>query len=215
MAWPPALTLPRTLAAQRHAGLVQDGIVGPKTKQLLTAEGLRNDAGPSEARYKSGTVTWTILADTLPVYLETAAVEAELAAAFGAWAGPTGLTFEHVAADAQVTISFVDHTATNEFAFDGPGGALAKATAEAIAFDSSERWELRGAPHRHREVESGDAWWAEASVFQLHTVALHEIGHVIGLSHSTEPGDIMSPYYFPGQLLSDADKAAAAAIVAS
>ena len=71
-------------------------------------------------------------------------VASELATAFAAWSEPTGVTFERAPSGGQVAVSFTDRREQNSFLFDGPGGALANATAESITFDSSERWELQG-----------------------------------------------------------------------
>jgi hypothetical protein len=43
----------------------------------------------------------------------------------------------------------------------------------------------------------------------VYTVALHEFGHAIGLSHSDNPGDVMYPYYRRGMALSSNDIGAA------
>ena len=69
------------------------------------------------------------------------------------------------------------------------------ATPDAIAFDSSEKWELQDGPHKERE------WlpW-EDQYFKLLPVAIHEIGHVLGLTHSEEPLDVMSPYYLEDRI---------------
>jgi len=63
---------------------------------------------------------------------------------------------------------------------------------DAIIFDSSERWELTISqqPHRLRDVFDWDEQY-----FRLLPVALHEVGHVLGLSHSDTPGDVMAPFY--------------------
>eukprot|EP01047_Picozoa_sp_COSAG01_P050540 COSAG01_NODE_5121_length_4471_cov_8.084629_3_plen_74_part_00 len=70
-------------------------------------------------------------------------------------------------------------------------------------------------PQRAAEEAGGDSFWADASIFSFYVVALHEVGHVIGLHHSDEASDVMSPYYVKGQMtLSANDVARARALYA-
>jgi len=200
------------VALQRAAGLAEDGIVGPKTKAALTTgSGLANDStvagGHPDAR-SGKVITWWLDDESLPGYLKLASVLAELAAAFEAWSAPCGVTFtrEVDATRATLHIDFDDRSEVNEFVFDGPGGALAEATPQSITFDASERWVLAedGAQPTRKWV----SW--EETTFCLLPVAMHEIGHVLGLTHSNEPRDVMSPFYMSDRVrLSDNDLARA------
>jgi hypothetical protein len=77
----------------------------------------------------------------------------------------------------------------NLLAFDGAGGELAKSTKDYIIFDRSERWRLQS------QEGTGDGFQPK-----LLEVLFHEIGHVVGMTHSEDPEAVMSPYYVEGRL---------------
>ena len=209
-----------------------DGVVGPKTKHALRTAHIE-DSQEKEARSMlkpaaGATIKWRLLKGTVPPSLgDKATVAAELAKAFATWGEAMGgVTFEEtgVKGAEQLTLLFDDRTPQNTMAFDGPGGALAAASkpgslqvagasASSITFDSAERWELSasGAPAHPQRGMVSDMYF-----FKLLPVAIHEIGHLLGLGHSNEPADVMSPYYSPEKVtLSANDKKRIAGLLSS
>ena len=112
-----------------------------------------------------------------------AQTEAGLREAFDAWAAVTPLTFRQVSIGDRpnILIRFVtgDHQDGNPF--DGPSGVLAHAYMPihgGMHFDEAEVWTLNTSGGIH-----------------FVTVAMHEIGHLLGLLHSTVQDALMAPYY--------------------
>jgi len=193
---------------QAEIGLPETGKADKATKRSLTMAGLRGDdeTDGGIAAKPGDKVTWTVDLDSIPGGFKDDDVVGELAAAFKAWSEPTQLEFEYVAGSygaAMVTVEFADHSEGNHFKFDGPGGALARAFLAddkgkgTISFDVSERWELYACGKKN-PMKEWVSW--DQQYFELLPVALHEIGHILGLTHSPLPADVMAPYYVAGRV---------------
>ena len=79
-----------------------------------------------------------------------------------------------------LTITFYKGDHGDGSPFDGPGGILAHAfypTDGRLHFDADERFSIGAIPN----------------YIDLESVAVHEIGHLLGLSHSTVQDAIMYP----------------------
>ncbi|KAH6803323.1 hypothetical protein C2S51_034769 [Perilla frutescens var. frutescens] len=105
---------------------------------------------------------------------------APVARAFQKWDSATHFTFARAQnnQNADLTIGFHWRDHGDGSPFDGPGGTLAHAFAPTngrFHYDADERWSIG----------------AVANAFDLETVALHEIGHLLGLGHSSVEAAIM------------------------
>ncbi|PRQ53771.1 putative interstitial collagenase [Rosa chinensis] len=113
-----------------------------------------------------------------------------IAQAFATWARSTHFKFSQAQnyQNADVKISFHRGNHGDGRNFDGPGGVLAHAfypTDGRFHFDAAENWSVGAKP----------------GAYDLESVALHEIGHLLGLGHSSVKGAIMSATISPGVTL--------------
>jgi hypothetical protein len=129
-----------------------------------------------------GTVTWAIDSTTPAFFLS------DLAAAFADWSSHANIQFQEVASTASAQIDFsmgaidgLDNTlGETSYSYSGSTFNLAN-----IEFDSGEGWHVAGS-----QVVSNDN-------VDLFDVALHEIGHSLGLGHYNAAPAIMNAFLNP------------------
>lgn len=114
---------------------------------------------------------------------------AAIQAAFDTWANALcGVSVVETSSPSDFVSGWFTGNHGDGYPFDGPGNVLAHAFfpppcggsfAGHMHFDDAETWSLTGT----------------GGSFDLQTVALHEIGHLLGLAHSADPNSIMYPTY--------------------
>ncbi|CAB1349102.1 unnamed protein product [Coregonus sp. 'balchen'] len=139
---------------------------------------------PDQPKWKNHTITYRISQYTPDLTREE--VDTSFRLALKIWSDAAPLKFIKVNHDtADIVLSFARKTHGDFFPFDGPKGVLAHAFEPGegmggdVHFDEDEIWTMG-----HRKLG-----------YNLFTVAAHEFGHSLGLSHSKDPSSLMYPNY--------------------
>ncbi|CAN9509079.1 unnamed protein product [Ophioblennius macclurei] len=195
---------------QRFGGVTETGVLDDETLKLMSTPRCslpdivgRDDMLRKRRRRKryalSGLkwhktdLTWSVHSYPSPSIspdLPNHVVDNLLTRAFKAWSDVTPLNFRMMpsggGAEGDIRVSFARLLHEDGYPFDGQGGTLAHAffpngdeMAGDTHFDDHEIWSFRG----------------DSRTTDLFTVAVHEFGHALGLSHSSTDPSIMRPYY--------------------
>ncbi|XP_053722589.1 matrix metalloproteinase-17 [Synchiropus splendidus] len=169
-------------------------IVG--SEDMLRRKRRRKRYALSGLKWHKTDLTWSIHnypSPSISPSLRPTDVQGLLTHALKAWSDAAPLSFRLVQPDSGVSsaggdirVSFSSLLHNDGYPFDGQGGTLAHAffpgqdhMSGDTHFDDHEIWSYGG----------------DSSSTDLFTVAVHEFGHALGLSHSSSDPSIMRPYY--------------------
>lgn len=130
-----------------------------------------------DLRYRFDTPTNDITADEQQTAIRSA---------LQSWSKVCALKFREVSGSTDLRFAWATGSHGDGEPFDGIGNVLAH------AFYPDDC----GGTHKGKcHFDDAETWRVNGSSFDLETVALHEIGHLIGLKHSTNPDAVMYASY--------------------
>ncbi|XP_056626140.1 matrix metalloproteinase-17b [Triplophysa dalaica] len=194
---------------QRFAGLDDTGVLDEETLQLIQTprcslpdEGdqsvqlsaLHSDAKSQRIKRAVSTwarrsINWRLRSYPASSKLSREIIRSLVYYSLRVWADPTQLEFHEVRGPegADFQIDFLHGPHGDGFPFDGAGGSVGHAffpsdpdRAGGVHLDAEEEWAFR-----QPATEGTD----------LFTVLVHELGHSLGLTHSSARQSVMRPYY--------------------
>ncbi|TWW77527.1 collagenase 3 [Takifugu flavidus] len=149
---------------------------------------------PRKLKWNTNKLTFRIL-DYTPD-LQKSDVDKAIRKALNLWAAVTPLTFKKLhTGTADIMISFGSGEHGDYNPFDGPNNLLAHAYPPGQG--------IGGDVH----FDEDENWTKDSTAYNLFIVAAHELGHALGMGHSTDAGALMYPTYSyrTGFLLSEDD----------
>ncbi|XP_054090383.1 matrix metalloproteinase-2 isoform X2 [Zeugodacus cucurbitae] len=131
-------------------------------------------------------LTWSLVNWTMD---DAPHIRRAVAEALDVWSRSSKLTFREMRSDqADIQVLFARGDHGDGYKFDGPGKVLAHAFFPGVGrsgdahFDADEKWHFTRGPKGKDETNFLGA-------------AIHEFGHSLGLSHSSDQNAIMYPWY--------------------